>query len=330
MRALSVDDRYRGAHGIGRYAREVLPRLGMPWHPLGLSGSPHTPWDALRRVPDSAREGVVYSPGYGALARAGRQVLTIHDLIQLQLPWPGRAKFLAYYAGPVRHVVRRAGLILTVSQTSAAAIAEWVDDDDVRIVDAGNGCSPAFTVSGGSGHGDHGAGDPGSDPYVVFVGNLRRHKNLDVVLRALRGAAGVRLRAVLPVREVAAAAARARELGVSERVALLSGLDDEALADLYRGAAATVMPSTIEGFGLPALESIACGVPVVHWRGCAAVSEVVGGRGWALESATDAEEWSHALRAAAGQRRRVSPPVGAHDWDRVAATVTQALRGIAI
>lgn len=50
------------------------------------------------------------------------------------------------------------------------------------------------------------------------------------------------------------------------------------------------MPSTDEGFGSPVLESIACGIPVIFWRGFAAVREVVGERGWPMDSSHDAEE----------------------------------------
>lgn len=318
MSRLYVDDRYRGAHGIGRYASEVLPRLRPAGRMLQLDGSPHAPLDAFRALPCLDGDALVYSPGYGALLRAPRQVLTVHDLIQLQVPWPGRAKFFAYYAGPVRRTIRRAGVVLTVSQTSADAIRAWLRDDAVQVVNAGNGCSEAFRPDGPAA--------AASDPYVLFVGNLRAHKNLDVVLRALVLAPDVLLRAVVPEREVADAAARAAALGVGNRVTWLHGIDDERLAELYRGAAATVMPSTIEGFGLPALESIACGTPVVFWRGCAAVGEIVGDRGWAMDSATDVEEWAGALTAATEGPRRVEPPRGAHDWDRVAETVSDVLK----
>lgn len=317
MTALRVDDRYRGAHGIGRYASEVLPRLRPAWQSLGLSGNPHSPFDAFQRLSSLADDSLVYSPGYGALVRAPRQILTVHDLIHLRMPWPGRAKFEAYYRGPVRRTVRKAGVVLTVSQTSARAIRDWVRDDSVEVIDAGNGCSDAFRVDGPA--------DASADPYVVFVGNVRRHKNLDVVLRALVLATGVRLRAVVPQSEIPDAAAQAAALGVESRVELLHGIDDARLAALYRGAAATVMPSTIEGFGLPALESVACGVPVIFWRGCEAVAEIVGDRGWALESWQDAEEWADALTATATSRRRVAPPADAHDWDRTAGIISGVL-----
>lgn len=320
MTRLLVDDRYRGAHGIGRYAREVVERLRPEWRSLRLSGSPHTALDAFRALPGLRGDAVVYSPGYGALVRAPRQVLTIHDLIQLRAPWPERAKFAAYYAGPVRHAVRAAGVVLTVSDTSARAIREWVRDDTVRIVNAGNGVSSAFRPDGP-------AASTGA-PYVVFVGNTRPHKNLDVVMRALVGAPEIRLVAVVPAGEAAAVHARASALAVAERVEVTSGVDDALLAEIYRGAAATVMPSTLEGFGLPALESIASGVPVIHWRGCEAVGEIVGDRGWAMESAHEAEEWTVALLHAARSGRRVDQSSGAYDWDRTTGIVSDTLESV--
>lgn len=317
MTRLLVDDRYRGAHGIGRYAREVLVRLRPDWRALQLDGSPHTALDAFRALPTVAADSVVYSPGYGPLLRAPRQVLTIHDLIHLRTPWPGRAKFVAYYSGPVRRAVRRAGVVLTVSETSAREIRGWLRDDDVRVVNAGNGCSAAFHPDGDSAAAD--------DPYLMFVGNTRRHKNVDVVLRALAAVTGLRLKAVVPAAEIEAMRAAAARRSVAARVDLLTDVDDEVLATLYRGAVATVMPSTLEGFGLPALESVACGVPVIHWRGCEAVAEIVGDSGWSLESAHDAAAWAAAMMDAAEARRRVAPPAGQFNWERTAEIVSDVL-----
>ena len=168
--------------------------------------------------------------------------------------------------------------MLTVSETSARALRSWVNDDDVEIVNAGNGCSDAFHPRAGA--------LQQSDPYVLFVGNGRAHKNLDVVLDALVSARDVRLVAVVPEREIADLETRAAQRLVDARVRWVSGVDDERLADLYRGAAATVMPSTLEGFGLPALESVRCGTPVVYWAGCESVAEIVGHRGHAAVSYT--------------------------------------------
>ena len=64
---------------------------------------------------------------------------------------------------------------------------------------------------------------------------------------------------------------------------------------------------------------------MIFWRGCEAVAEVVGDRGWALESSQDAEEWAAALTDALASPRRVSPPAGAHDWDRTAGIISGVL-----
>lgn len=316
MNALLVDDRYRGAHGIGRYSGEVLSRLRPEWSPLALDGSPHSPLDSLRSLRKVERTDTVYSPGYGALLRAPRQILTLHDLIQLRSPGLARWKFEAYYAGPVRQVVRRAGVVLTVSETSANELRRWLRDDSVEIVNAGNGCSAAFYPDD--------AIQASADPYICFVGNARVHKNLDVLLRALEQTTDVRLRAVVPVSEVATLRARAEALGVAERVQWIHGVGDDELAELYRGAVATAVPSTLEGFGLPALESVCCGVPVIYWRDCEAVAEIVGERGWAVATASDAREWAAALQEAATTRRRVAPPTG-YDWSRTARIVSETL-----
>lgn len=318
MTRLWIDDRYRGEHGIGRYAREVSARLQPEPQPLGLDGSPYAPLDSFRSLPLVGKRDVVYSPGYGALMRAPRQIVTIHDLIQLRSPWPGRAKFLAYYAGPVRRVVRKAGVVLTVSETSARDIREWVRDDAVRVVNAGNGCSAAF-------HPD-GPAAVSAEPYIMYVGNTRAHKNLAVAVRALALTPGVRLRAVIPAQEVPRAAAIAHDAGVDGRVEWLSGKTDDELAPLYRGAVATVMPSTDEGFGLPALESIACGVAVIYWRGCESVAEIVGDRGWAVDDASDTAAWAEAYATAAGERRRVTLPADLYDWNRTAGIISAELQ----
>jgi glycosyltransferase involved in cell wall biosynthesis len=313
-----VDNRWTGQHGIGRYAREVVPRLSVTWAPLQLDGSPSAPLDFLRAVPGISAGSIVYSPGYNALLRSGRQVLTVHDLIHLQSDWPGRAKYVAYYGGPVRHVVRRSGIVITDSKASVDAIREWVRDDSVKIVNAGVGCSPEFHPNGPTEQAD--------EPYLLAVSNMRRHKNLDTLLLAISRVPELRLRVVLPASEADAANRRIAELGIASRVEALQGVSDERLAELYRGAVATVMPSTLEGFGLPPLESIHCGTPVVYWAGCAPVAETVGEKGHAVEDARDPDEWAESLVEATRNPQRVSPPrPGEYDWSRTASVISATL-----
>jgi glycosyltransferase involved in cell wall biosynthesis len=270
-------------------------------------------------VPGLSRDTVVYSPGYNALLRVRNQVLTLHDLIHLQTNWPGRAKYLAYYNGPVRRVVRRTGVVLTDSEASVASIRDWLRDDSVEVVNAGVGCSAEFSPVGPT--------YSTNRQYLVYVGNLRAHKNLDVVLQALRLVPDLTLYAVVPESEASEAAQRINAVSLSGRVKLLHNLQDAQVAGLYRGAVATVMPSLLEGFGLPPLESVCCGTPVVFWRGCEPVAETVDDRGYGVDSAHDPEEWASAILAALHENRRVEPPEpGAYSWDRTAAVVSEILR----
>lgn len=316
---LFVDERYRGPHGIGRYATEVLSRLGASLRPIGLEGKPGTAGDPLRRLPRGVGEALVYSPGYAPLLRAGRQLLTVHDLIHLEVAGPRGYANRAFYNGPVRRQILRCGMVLTVSRTSADAIENWLGNGRVDIVNAGIGAAPEFTTTGPS--------VVEARPYLVYVGNLRAHKNVVPVLDALMEIPQVHLKAVLPIGEHQQAESLLAQRGLSSRVELHHNIDDGQLASVYRGASATLMPSLLEGFGLPALESIRCGTPVIYWKGCAAVAETVGSRGWAIDAAADPDAWGAAIATAADHLRRVEPPAESdYDWDLTAAKVDEALR----
>lgn len=312
-----ADTRWSGVHGIGRYASEVLPRLSVEWSALEVTGRPSDPQDFLRvrRTPTGA---TIYSPGYNAFAARAPQVVTIHDLIHLHPTTPRRAVYAAHYSAVLRPIVRRNRLVLTVSETSRRVIEEWVDDNRVRVVNAGNGLSSAFHTDGSS------PPDDGVDPYFLYVGNLRAHKNLDVVLRALARTGDCRLVIVMNDRE--GALQRASELGISARVDVRSGLTDDELAAVYRGAVATVFPSLIEGFGLPAAESIACGTPVIFWEGCESIAEISRGQGVPIADPHDDLEWAKALTQTLESRPRAGAFADSYSWDRTAELVSTTLR----
>ncbi|WP_431030739.1 glycosyltransferase family 4 protein [Plantibacter sp. RU18] len=311
-----ADTRWSGVHGIGRYASEVLPRLSVEWSALDVSGKPSDPQDFLRLRRTPAGE-TIYSPGYNGFLARSPQVVTVHDLIHLHPTTNRRAVYLAHYSAVLRPIIRRNRLVLTVSETSKRAIEEWVDDDRVRVVNAGNGLSEAFYP------GEPSAAEA-SAPYFLYVGNLRAHKNVDVVFRALARVPEAKLVVVVNDRE--GAERRAAELGVVDRVEVRSGLSDPELADLYRGAVATVFPSLVEGFGLPAVESIACGTPVIFWEGCESIAEISRGQGLPVADAHDDLAWSDALRTALADRPRATAPAASYSWDRTSEIVSNVLR----
>ncbi|WP_138945059.1 glycosyltransferase family 1 protein [Plantibacter sp. M259] len=311
-----ADTRWSGVHGIGRYASEVLSRLSVDWSPLEVGGKPSDPQDFLRvrRTPGGE---TIYSPGYNGFLARSPQVVTVHDLIHLHPTTNRRAVYLAHYSAVLRPIIRRNRLVLTVSETSKRAIEEWVRDDRVQVVNAGNGLSEAF-------HPGETPVTHVSEPYFLYVGNLRAHKNVDVVFRALARVPEVKLVVVMNDRE--GAERRAAELGVADRVEVRSGLSDPELADLYRGAVATAFPSLVEGFGLPAVESIACGTPVIFWEGCESIAEISSGQGFPVGDAHDDLAWADALRAALTERPRATAPAATYSWDRTAEIVSNVLR----
>jgi glycosyltransferase involved in cell wall biosynthesis len=223
----------------------------------------------------------------------------------------------------VRPQIVRTGAVLTVSDASRGLIEEWLGPRAaaVDVVVVGNGCSPDFTPEG--------AAEVFARPTFVLVSNAKAHKNVAVVFAALARCPEFGLVVVGP--SPAEMARLAAEAGVAERVDVRTGLSDAGLARLYRGSTALLMPSTQEGFGLPVLEAMSCGVRAVHWARCAPVTEIAAGAGITVEAATDAGEWAEAMEKAAatgGLLRMPASWVARYDWDLVGDRVAGVLRGL--
>jgi glycosyltransferase involved in cell wall biosynthesis len=172
-------------------------------------------------------------------------VVTVHDLSFARGPalmgWKDRLVFRRV----VPRAVRRAVRVLTVSERSKRDLIELYAVPAEKVVVTPNGVDPAFTPG------------EGSHDYVLSVGAIQSRKNQ---LAALEAAAAVGLPLVVagPEKDAALAAELRR------RGARVEGYVDGArLVDLYRGAACLVQASHYEGFGLPVLEAMACGTPVV-------------------------------------------------------------------
>jgi glycosyltransferase involved in cell wall biosynthesis len=311
------------AAGVRRYARELLRSLvalGEDLDLIALGGDPEAVPEGVAHVEESthpptnlgwslvglpqtaqrARLDVLHAPAYTApLWGAPPVVLTIHDVSYARHPewYPYRRDVVrrAFY----RRSARRARLVLTDSEFSESEItaAYGIPRDRIAVVPLGvdarfspssspNCCELPQEVSG---------------PFVLHVGDLHERRNLptvvDAVLAARRhfgGAAAVSLVLAGVDRGVGdGLCAIAAEADVPEAVVKLGPVSEELLVSLYRCAAALVYPSFYEGFGLPTLEAMACGTPVIASR-AASIPEVVGDAAILLDP-TDIAGWTDAI-----------------------------------
>lgn len=201
-------------------------------------------------------------------------VIGIHDAIPAQFPelaWPGfRARALSGLKQRV--ALRQAKRLFTVSQAARRAITEHLSIPGEQLTVVPEAPDPVFRPAPRQAI-DAARASIGltNEPYLLYAGGISPHKNLETLLAALPLLPEPRPRLVLVgdlEREVFASSAsevRARitALGLDSLVLLPGFVTDEVLAALYSGAAAVVIPSLAEGFGLPAVEAAACGAPLL-------------------------------------------------------------------
>ena len=210
----------------------------------------------------------------GVLRCCVPQVTVVHDLIPLAFPreYP-RQQF--YFRRLVPAILRESRAVIAVSEATRREVLAAYGLRPERVHAIPNGYDHAEFVPVGP------ATNDGGVPYVLYVGNLLPHKNLPRLIEAVaRVARQSAVRLVIAgggtpgrVAELQSLAERA-----GTRLELMPYLPQAELPALYRGARLLAMPSFVEGFGLPALEALACGTAVVAGN-TSAMSEVVGDTG---------------------------------------------------
>ena len=296
---LYIDARLIDRSGIGVYLSNVLPGVlrrcaalnpvvltlpGQLARVRELAGTDVElrPWRAaplsiadLLPPPSFARGGLWWSPHFNVpLLSRMPLVVTLHDLLPLSAAGGGGARYkraaTRLWLGAIRQRARR--VICVSGFTRDSAIREGGIDARKTCV-AHLGVDPAWAA------GSVPQSAP-TEPYIVFVGLIKPHKNLRGLLRAFEAVMpAIAHRLVIVGRHTGlrdvdcAALATARRLGA--RVELLENLSQARLVRIVADADLLVQPSFTEGFGLPALEAMAAGTPVLAAR-AGALPEVCG------------------------------------------------------
>ena len=314
--------------GTARYVRGLLgeleraPELTLQRHAFAVGGRAAVPFRDvgwyLGVLPLLARRAdVLHCPTFRAPVRTHVPlVVTFHDLAVLRYPETFNTWTRRYSRVFLPRVARAAARVIAVSEFTARELVDLLDvpEDKIRVIP--NAVGPPFTATGDAAEGD----------YVLAVSTLEPRKNLDRLVDGFRraGLNGSELRVV-----------GARGWGgiepiPSEGVRWLGEVSDDELARLYRGARCAAYVSVYEGFGLPVLEAMACGTPVVA-ADLPPIHEFA--NGVITVDPRDADAIAAGLGEAVARRgelgREGRAAAAAYDWARVARETIAVYREVA-
>jgi glycosyltransferase involved in cell wall biosynthesis len=352
---IAVDVRMAQHSGIGRYIRETMPRVRtrLPevcwrwvgqapadWMQLTTPQTEFREWAApayswrehLSTPPALAEASVRWIPHYNVTTGGrARLMVTVHDLLPLRFTGNGRAQIRTWlFRAYLRRIRRTAARVCVNSQFTAAELASLGQIPTERIQVTPLAADPTR----------FGTSTPLKDTNIgfVFLGNLKPHKNLETLLAAWEQVAPLVPGRLLIVGQrtgffTTDTRSQRRIDHMGERVQFTGAIDDQALGLLLRQATAMVLPSLYEGFGLPVLEAMSVGCPVIA-ANAGALPEVGGAAalyfppqdttalaGQMLRTGRD-----EALRAQLRQAGLARASL--FTWDKTAELTAQALRQV--
>lgn len=311
---------YAPDEGRADLRTQVLP--GVNWHfarskPGLYSGQTPGLWRTWGIVKDLRRDGIQLYHGLSGelpigIRKSGiRSVVTIHDLIFLRHPEYYHWIDTKIYTWKFRQTLREADHIIAISQCTRRDIIELGHVDPARISLIYQSCAPRFTQGARNDMQSDGTSflPPSVKRYILSVGSIEERKNVLLAVKALHWLPeDVGLIVVgRPTKYTDVVRRYIEDNGLTPRVSILHGITDEELPALYAGAEAFVYPSRYEGFGIPIIEAINCGLPVVACTG--SCLEEAGGPDSLYVDPDDAEAMAAAirrvLRGANGREQRI-------------------------
>lgn len=328
-----LPDHLPGAEFIGFASTQALT-LAQPWFPgrltdMQVDANNRSEWALaeLFGVPRRARGDavdVLHAPAnFGPVTASPRTILTIHDLIAHRHPEYVPGPYAVAIRGLVRGAARQAQRILTPSAATAADVETLlrVPHDRITVTPlAGGDVVPQAPV------------DSRPEHSVLVVGNRMPHKNVNVILDALTliDASNRPRVTITGGHDGDPLPGRVTQLGLDPWVSIVGWVSDAELNELYTRADVAVLPTRFEGFGLPVLEAMQRGTPVL----CSdlPVLREVGGDAARYVDTTDAPSVARELKALlrSDAERRVASSAGItraalFSWDTTAALTAEAI-----
>ena len=264
----------RRVTGVERYGHEILRYIGnnSRVESTRRQGGIGHAWEQFVLPIKLNGNSILWSPANTGPLVIRDQVLTIHDLSPLEHPEWFRGSFAAWYRLFLPILAKRVRKVFAPSEYVKQKVIRHFGIENVTVTP--NGVDPSvFHPDAKQKEFDLPKG------YILFVGSLEPRKNLDHLLRAWNEIKNDFKETELIIVGVSGNVFRSVNLWhVAGQVRFLGYVEDEMLAGLYANARLFVLPSQDEGFGLPALEAMASGTPVIVSDG-GALTEIVDGAG---------------------------------------------------
>lgn len=322
------DARWNGSHGIGRFAQEISNRLQFTnqytskTNPAGLfSAFKFGLWST------ASKGRAIFSPSYvPPIPSALPFIFTIHDLNHIDVPHNSSLLKRIYYQTIILPSIKKSFRVLTVSEFSKKRIVDWSGCAPEKVIVVGNGVSSAFndTVT---------PSEPGYS-YLFCCSNRKGHKNETRLLQAFKASElNKEIKLVFTGNPDNTLLNTIKSFELDGSIVFTGHVSEQELASWYKGAIATVFPSLYEGFGLPIIESMACGTPVIA-SNTTSLPEVGGEAGYYIDPmnvdsiaegmklVVHDKDLQHSMRTKGLSRSNF------FTWDRTAKLVEDALKQI--